>query len=65
MAGAWIERRVRQADDAVKGTSNAVPDSVAAIFKLLLAEDLQYRLKPEELKVLVRRLATANNPASE
>lgn len=65
MDGAWIERRVQQAQNAVKGTSKAVPDEVAATFKQLLAQELQYRLKPEELKVLVRRLATANNPASE
>ncbi len=65
MDEAWIERRVQQAQNAVKGTSKSVPDAVATAFKQILAQELQYRLKPDELKGLVRRLATANNPATE
>lgn len=65
MDGAWIERRVQQAQDTSKGTAKEVPDSVAATFKQLLARELQVCLKPEELKALIRRLAIANHPASE
>jgi hypothetical protein len=65
MSEDWIERRVSEAQSAVRGTPNEVPDEVAQTFRALLGEKLQARLKPEELKGVVARLARANNPAAE
>ncbi|MDR7225059.1 hypothetical protein [Aminobacter aminovorans] len=61
----WVERRIAEAQAAMRGTAHEVPDAVVATFRALLAEELLGRLKPEDLKGLVVRLAKANNPTAE
>jgi hypothetical protein len=65
MSTDWIARRVAEAQAAVKGTPDEVPDAVAEAFRSLLADQLQIRLKPEEVKGVVIRLAAANSRAAE
>lgn len=60
MDDTWVARRIAEAQAAVKGTPNEVSDVVANEFAALLADDLQSRLKPEDLKRIVARLAAAN-----
>ena len=65
MSTDWIVRRVAEAQAAVKGTPDEVPDAVAEVFRSLLADQLQIRLKSEEVKDVVIRLAAANSRAAE
>jgi hypothetical protein len=60
MDNSWVARRIAEAQAAVKGTPNDVPDAVAKEFAALLADGLQSRLKPEDVKSIVARLAAAN-----
>jgi hypothetical protein len=60
MEDGWITQRIKQAEAALQGEPNAVSPAVIREFTTLLANDLQSRLKPEELKAVVSRLAAAN-----
>ena len=60
MEDGWVTQRIKQAEAALRGEPNAVSSAVIREFTTLLANDLQSRLKPEELKAVVSRLAAAN-----
>jgi hypothetical protein len=59
----WVTHRVKQAGAALQAEPNAVSPAVIREFATLLANDLQSRLKPEEVKAVVSRLAAANRRA--
>jgi hypothetical protein len=63
MEDSWVTRRIKQAEAALRADPNAVSPGVIREFASLLANDLQNRLKPEELKSVVSRLAAANRRA--
>jgi hypothetical protein len=63
MDGDWVTQRIKQAEAALQAEPNAVSPGVIREFAALLANDLQSRLKPEELKTVVSRLAAANRRA--
>jgi hypothetical protein len=56
----WVERRIAETQAALKGTANEVPEAVVREFATLLSNDLQIKLKPEELRRIVSKLAEAN-----
>jgi hypothetical protein len=59
----WVIQRIKQAEAALQAEPNAVSPAVIREFATLLANGLQSRLKPEELKTVVSRLAAANRRA--